>query len=103
MVVALAITLLLTTIAPLYATAADSAAGSATGDLSGAFGDWRYSARTNEGKQFVAAYSRVRDRDAITRASTQVFNGKMPDERHGAMVVPPRGIGDLMLVKSERL
>jgi hypothetical protein len=65
-------------IAPLYATAADSAAGSATGDLSGAFGDWRYSARTNEGKQLVAAYSRVRDRDAITRASTQVFNGKMP-------------------------
>ncbi|CAD6560033.1 hypothetical protein LMG28140_06762 [Paraburkholderia metrosideri] len=77
-VVALAITLLLTTIAPLNATAADSAAGSATGDLSGAFGDWRYSARTNEGKQLVAAYSRVRDRDAITRASTQVFNGKMP-------------------------
>jgi uncharacterized protein YfaP (DUF2135 family) len=43
------------------------------------------------------------DRDVITATLTLVFNENTPNERRETMVVPLRKIGDLMLVKSERL
>ncbi|MFM0739554.1 hypothetical protein PQQ51_20120 [Paraburkholderia xenovorans] len=43
------------------------------------------------------------NRDVITATSTRVFNDNAPNERRETMVVPLRKIGDLMLVKSERL
>ncbi|MFM0291112.1 YfaP family protein [Paraburkholderia megapolitana] len=43
------------------------------------------------------------DRDVITARLTLVFNENTPNERRETMVVPLRKIGDLQLVKSERL
>nr|WKF60161.1 hypothetical protein HUO10_004673 [Paraburkholderia busanensis] len=43
------------------------------------------------------------DRDVITATLTLVFNENTPNERRETRVVPLRKIGDLMLVKSERL
>lgn len=39
----------------------------------------------------------------ITATLTLVFNENTPNERRETMVVPLRKIGDLQLVKSERL
>lgn len=52
------------------------------------------------GYNFDAA---AHDRDVITATLTLVFNENTPNERRETMVVPLRKIGDLMLVKSERL
>lgn len=43
------------------------------------------------------------DRDVITATLTLVFNENTPNERRETRVVPLRKIGDLVLVKSERL
>ncbi|MFM0008758.1 DUF2135 domain-containing protein [Paraburkholderia sediminicola] len=43
------------------------------------------------------------ERDVITATLTLVFNENTPNERRETMVVPLRKIGDLQLVKSERL
>lgn len=43
------------------------------------------------------------DRDVITATLTLVFNENTPNERRETRVVPLRKIGDLLLVKSERL
>jgi uncharacterized protein YfaP (DUF2135 family) len=52
------------------------------------------------GYNFDAA---AHDRGAITATLTRYFNESTPNERRETMVVPLRKIGDLMLVKSERL
>ncbi|ALE57689.1 DUF2135 domain-containing protein [Paraburkholderia sp. RL17-368-BIF-A] len=52
------------------------------------------------GYNFDAA---AHDRDVITATLTLVFNENTPNERRETMMVPLRKIGDLMLVKSERL
>ena len=52
------------------------------------------------GYNFDAA---AHERDVITATLTLVFNENTPNERRETMVVPLRKIGDLMLVKSERL
>jgi uncharacterized protein YfaP (DUF2135 family) len=52
------------------------------------------------GYDFDAA---AHDRDVIAATLTLVFNENTPSERRETMGVPPRKIGDLMLVKSEQL
>ncbi|CAE6689821.1 hypothetical protein R20943_00006 [Paraburkholderia aspalathi] len=52
------------------------------------------------GYNFDAA---AHERDVITATLTLVFNENTPNERRETMVVPLRKIGDLQLVKSERL
>lgn len=52
------------------------------------------------GYNFDAA---AHDRDVVTARLTLVFNENTPNERRETMVVPLRKIGDLQLVKSERL
>jgi hypothetical protein len=60
----------------------------------------RFGGRRGAGDFFVGG---AHDRDVIIATLTLVFNENTPDERRETMVVPLRKIGDLMLVKSERL
>ncbi|WP_228881825.1 YfaP family protein [Paraburkholderia saeva] len=47
--------------------------------------------------------SNAHEREVITAQLTLVFNENTPDEKRETMTVPLRKIGDLMLIKSERL
>lgn len=88
------------TAAALACTAPNVHAAGADGG-GGALGGWRHRGLTNAtGYTFDAA---ARERDVITATLTLVLNENTPNERRETMIVPLRKIGDLMLVKSERL